>query len=103
VFKGLTNNLDSIGKFNTITSSGITVEINTDRPGGDYLTTPLPALADCQKMCLADIKCRAYTFLTPGANPENWHGPSPPHCWLKNTQPAPTVYKGFVSGIRTGR
>jgi hypothetical protein len=80
-------------------SVAVTSEINTDRPGGDYYNTATPDLASCQALCQRDTKCKAYTFLLPGSRPNNWHGPPPPHCWLKNVAPKPAPYTGFISGV----
>jgi hypothetical protein len=67
-----------------------------DRPGGDYLSAPVPSgdPADCALQCEHDKRCRAWSFNYPtdpavGAR-----------CWLKNTVPARVPDNCCVSGVR---
>jgi hypothetical protein len=75
-----------------------TIELDIDRPGGDYrsfnMTTDSPDY--CRHACLAEDKCKAYTYTKPGIQ-----GPQA-RCWLKATVPA---YRGSdccVSGVVRG-
>jgi len=70
-----------------------TYDENVDRPGGNYRDLDL-ANADpklCQKACLDDAKCRAWSY----RKPEN----GGPHCWLKDRVLARTADKLAVSGL----
>jgi hypothetical protein len=73
------------------------MEIDTDRRGGDYknfaLANPDPSL--CEQACINDPKCKAFTYTKPNA-----FGTNLPHCWLKNTIPAPTPDSHFISGVK---
>ena len=42
-------------------------QANSDRPGGDYLSAPVPSgdPEDCALMCERDRRCRAWTFSYP--------------------------------------
>jgi PAN domain-containing protein len=71
-------------------------QANSDRPGGDYLSAPVPSgdPEDCALMCERDRRCRAWTFSYPtdpaiGAV-----------CWLKNSVPARVLDNCCVSGVR---
>jgi hypothetical protein len=77
----------------------LTTEVNTDRRGGDYDNKDVPDLQSCQRLCLENDRCRAYTFVPPGYKHENWSGPTP-RCWLKSVQPNATPWQGLTSGIR---
>lgn len=72
-----------------------TVEEGVDRSGSDYrnffLPSPDPAL--CQKACLNDARCRAWTFVKPGVQ-----GPSAA-CWLKSDVPVAAKRPCCVSGL----
>src|SRR6185437_7821449 len=69
---------------------------NFDRPGGDYLNSPVTSgdPADCALLCERDRRCRAWTFsyptdITAGAV-----------CWLKNVVPPRMQDDCCVSGVR---
>ena len=71
-------------------------QANFDRPGGDYLSTPVASgdPADCALTCERDRRCRAWSFNYPtdaiaGAV-----------CWLKNSVPARTQDGCCISGVR---
>jgi PAN domain len=73
-----------------------TGQTNFDRPGGDYLSSPIPSgdPADCALMCEHDRRCRAWSFNYPtdptiGAM-----------CWLKSTVPPRVQDNCCVSGVR---
>ncbi len=79
--------------------AGVTAEPNVDRPGLDYrrLAMPGQAPADCRRACLADPRCRAYTYVRPGFQGRRaW-------CWLKHGVPRPVERRCCVSGVKTGR
>jgi hypothetical protein len=65
-------------------------EYDIDRPGGDYRSLVLSA-ADaqlCATQCERESECRAWTY-------------NVPHCWLKNSVPAPVTGNTFtVSGVK---
>ena len=71
-------------------------QANFDRPGGDYLSAPVPSgdPADCALVCERDRRCRAWSFnyptdITSGAV-----------CWLKSSVPARVQNNCCVSGVR---
>jgi PAN domain len=71
-------------------------QANFDRPGGDYLSSPVASgdPADCALVCERDRRCRAWSFNYPtdtaiGAV-----------CWLKNSVPARVRDNCCVSGVR---
>ena len=71
-------------------------QANFDRPGGDYLSSPVISgdPADCALVCERDKRCRAWSFnyptdLTSGAV-----------CWLKSNVPARVQDSCCVSGVR---
>ena len=72
------------------------LESKIDRPGSDYrdfdLNEARPEL--CQKACLNDAACRAFTYVSPGVQ-----GPKP-RCWLKNAVPPATFSECCTSGIK---
>ena len=71
-------------------------QTNFDRPGGDYMSSPIPSgdPADCALACERDRRCRAWSF----------NYPTDPAigavCWLKNTVPARVQDNCCVSGVR---
>ena len=72
----------------------LTEEFDTDRPGSDYLELPNITDEQCKSECLADARCRAYTYD---------HNPSSPfyrHCFLKNPAPGPSRKVGDISGLK---
>ena len=74
----------------------MTIEKNTDRPGGDYhnfvLTKPQPN--ECRKACKSDAQCLAYTYVKPGVQGAQ------ARCWLKNTVPPPVPRDCCESGVK---
>src|SRR5499425_3568698 len=67
-----------------------------DRPGGDY-TGAVERSADpaaCAARCDREPRCRAWSFVYPGAAGQN------AVCWLKNRVPARTENSCCVSGIK---
>ena len=71
-------------------------QTNFDRPGGDYLNSPVTSgdPADCALACERDRRCRAWSFnyptdVTAGAV-----------CWLKNSVPSRVQDNCCVSGVR---
>ena len=71
-------------------------QANFDRPGGDYLSAPVPSgdPAECALVCERDRRCRAWTFSYPTdlANRAV--------CWLKSNVPARVQSDCCVSGVR---
>jgi hypothetical protein len=67
-----------------------------DRPGGDYLRSPLPSgdPEDCALKCESDRRCRAWSFNYPSDSSET------AVCWLKNTVPERVRSSCCVSGVR---
>ena len=71
-------------------------QTNFDRPGGDYLSSPVTSgdPADCALLCERDRRCHAWSFNYPtdpaiGAM-----------CWLKSSVPARVQDTCCVSGVR---
>lgn len=79
------------------TSTYITSEENTDRPGMDYWTdiysdpidNVLFTALTCQQKCNDDPACMAFTY-------DNYLR----QCWLKNGKPDPVYKVGDTSGVR---
>ena len=46
-----------------------TFEQNIDRPGRDYSNAPSRGASDCSFACQAENRCRAWTYVRPGAPP----------------------------------
>ena len=71
-------------------------QVAFDRPGGDYLSSPVPSRdpADCALVCERDKRCRAWSFNYPTDTA------SGAVCWLKNTVPARVPDSCCVSGVR---
>ncbi len=67
-----------------------------DRPGGDYLSTPLASgdPEDCALLCERDRRCRAWSFSYPDV------ASGAAVCWLKNTVPPRVPESCCVSGVR---
>jgi hypothetical protein len=74
------------------------VEMNVDRPGGDYTSVTLPAGAKagaCRDLCDADGgQCKAWTYVKAGVQAPN------PRCWLTNTVPAAQASNCCTSGVK---
>jgi hypothetical protein len=68
---------------------------NFDRPGGDYMSAPIPSAdpADCALLCERDRRCRAWSF----NYPNDTRGAV---CWLKSTVPPLVADDCCVSGVR---
>src|SRR5260221_12956410 len=71
-------------------------QANFDRPGGDYLRSPVPSgdPADCALVCERDRRCRAWSF----NYPTDVAGGAV--CWLKSNVPARVQDNCCVSGVR---
>jgi hypothetical protein len=71
-------------------------QANFDRPGGDYLSSPVLSgdPAECALVCERDRRCRAWTFSYPTdlANRAV--------CWLKSNVPPRVPSNCCVSGVR---
>lgn len=73
-----------------------TLEIATDRLGGDYRNLTVTADADgdnCKAACDADNKCRAWTYARPGYIGKE------ARCFLKDHIKPPRRKPGFISGV----
>jgi hypothetical protein len=72
------------------------VEFNTDRPGMDYRSLPVPAgdHATCRKLCEADAKCQAWTYVKPGIQGKG------AFCWLKHQIPPAVSSPCCISGTK---
>jgi hypothetical protein len=71
-------------------------QANFDRPGGDYLSSPVSSgdPADCALFCERDRRCRAWSFNYPT------DATSGAVCWLKGSVPARVQDNCCVSGVR---
>ena len=71
-------------------------QANFDRPGGDYLSSPVSSgdPADCALVCERDRRCRAWSFNYPT------DATSGAVCWLKSNVPARVQDNCCVSGVR---
>ena len=71
-------------------------QANFDRPGGDYLSTPVTSgdPADCALVCERDKRCHAWSFSYPT---DATNGAV---CWLKSNVPARAQDNCCVSGVR---
>lgn len=71
-------------------------QANFDRPGSDYLSTPVQSgdPADCALQCERDRRCRAWSFNYPTVSADS------AVCWLKSTVPARVKSDCCVSGVR---
>ena len=71
-------------------------QANFDRPGGDYLSSPVESgdPADCALVCERDRRCRAWSF----NYPTDVAGGAV--CWLKSSVPARVQDNCCVSGVR---
>lgn len=63
-----------------------TLEVDVDRPGGDFLKVDLPSHAEkaCMRLCASHNQCRAFTYVPGGGTAGTWQ---PDACWLKNSVP----------------
>src|ERR1700736_5513158 len=70
-------------------------QVNFDRPGGDYQSSPVPSgdPADCALVCERDRRCRAWSFNYPT------DAAGGALCWLKNAVPARIANNCCVSGV----
>lgn len=73
-----------------------TFEPGVDRPGFDYrsFSIPKPRARLCEEACLADPRCRAWTFVD-----TKIIGPLA-SCWLKDQVPESKSNTCCVSGVR---
>jgi hypothetical protein len=71
-------------------------EYSIDRHGGDYKSLDVATDAtgeSCAKLCQADGKCRAFTYLRPG------YGSSSARCYLKDRITKPRRKPCCISGV----
>jgi hypothetical protein len=71
-------------------------QANFDRPGGDYLSSPVISgdPAECALVCERDRRCRAWTFSYPTDLTNR------AVCWLKSNVPPRVHSDCCVSGVR---
>ena len=71
-------------------------QANFDRPGGDYLSSPVRSgdPADCALTCERDRRCRSWSFNYPT------DAAGGAVCWLKSNVPARVASNCCVSGVR---
>jgi hypothetical protein len=75
----------------------VTSEQNVNRPGLDYRLLQMPAGAPdaCRRACLADPRCRAFTYVRPSDRDRRaW-------CRLKSGVPRPIRSQCCLSGVKT--
>lgn len=70
-------------------------ETSIDRAGGDYRVFVMRkgSAVACRSACLADTKCRAWTYARPG------YVGREAHCFLKKEIKPPRRRAGFISGV----
>ena len=81
----------------TAGSSPSTTEPGINRYGSDYKHTNGGSAESCRAACLQDAKCRAWTWVRPGA--QSIDGSNGAHCWLKSATPPPTPDANCTSGM----
>lgn len=72
------------------------VESSIDRPGGDlrnFALKPDESEDACKAACVADNKCRAFTYARPGYTTRE------ARCFLKKEIKPPRKKAGFISGV----
>lgn len=78
---------------------GVGMERGWNRPGGDLrppggIELPQPWPEVCQKKCLDEPRCRAWTYVKPGVQRQK------AMCWLKGSVPNPIPDPNAVSGVK---
>lgn len=75
------------------------LEMDTDRFGGDYRSFDLSSAdpCECARQCVDDVSCRAFTYGPPDALG------SAAKCWLKNSIPISAPGTGLISGVISAR
>ncbi len=78
------------------TANNLSVEYDTDRPGGDYRNFDLPEanFELCRNACAADPNCKAYTYVKPGVQGIR------SRCWLKSSVSGSGKSTSCISGIK---
>ena len=84
----------------TSNTSDSRYEHDIDRPGADLrsFTLEVAAPSACERACLEDSRCRAWTYV----RPHTIQGPNP-RCWLKHSVPGPRKSSCCISGVIGGR
>ncbi len=80
-------------------ATSISLEPDTDRPGGDYNAITLtnnPNPSRCQELCTRDSECLAFTFIKVGYRSE-----IAAFCYLKSYAPPAIGDDCCVSGVKT--
>lgn len=71
------------------------MELNTDRPGGDYREAQnISSAEQCQAICDGEEPCKSWTFV----KPNTIHGPRA-HCYLKNIVARKVDNTACISGV----
>jgi hypothetical protein len=81
-----------------VAEAQLSVERDTDRQGLDYKYLDGNNEKACWHECVADHRCRAYTWApNPDAStPVTLTG----RCWLKDGVPPPTPHRGLIAGVK---
>jgi hypothetical protein len=80
-----------------VASASAGLEVNVDRPGGDYRSFELASgrPEECRDTCMTEPQCAAFTFMNLGVQ-----GPGA-RCWLKSTVPAQAPNACCISGVKS--
>jgi hypothetical protein len=80
-----------------VSSASAALEVNIDRPGGDYRSFELASgrPEECRDTCMTEPQCAAFTFMNPGVQ-----GPGA-RCWLKSTVRNPAPNACCISGVKS--
>ena len=70
-------------------SKGLFIHQDTDFSGGDYRTLKRTSLKNCKAACVAESRCKAFTY----NNRARW-------CFLKDQVSQRSAFKGAVSGVK---
>ena len=74
-----------------------TVEAGMNRYGSDYTHSEGGTAESCRLACLGDERCKAWTWVKPGA--QNINGVSDAHCWMKSAVPPTNSDANCTSGV----
>lgn len=74
-----------------------TIEAGMNRYGSDYAHTDGGTADGCRLACLSDERCKAWTWVKPGA--QNINGVSDAHCWMKTATPPTNSDPNCTSGV----
>jgi hypothetical protein len=80
------NTFYSASPTTTPSTSTVSFERDTDRPGTDFFNTPQPSVDACAALCQRETRCHVFTY---------YQG----KCWLKEGVPAARPLPGATSGV----